>query len=161
MHYNFPARATRLPRPRTAIHHPAMAAGVADSTRLRSVLGSVDEVVIDCRQPRELARFWSAVLGGEVGERDADWCYIFPPGWSQLSFQRVPETKTIKNRLHIDVAVHDLASATEGAERIGAQRIGQVQHTASGSFQVLQDPEGNEWCLVVLGAGTPTRPDSS
>ena len=99
--------------------------------------------------------------GGEVGERDADWCYIFPPGWSQLSFQRVPEIKTIKNRLHIDVAVHDLASASKQAERIGARKVGEVQHTASGSFQVLQDPEGNEWCLVVPGVGAPTRPDSN
>jgi len=120
----------------------------------------VDEVVIDCREPRELARFWSAVLGGEVGERDVDWCYVFPPGWSQLSFQRVPEVKTVKNRLHIDVAVHDLASATDQAERIGARRIGEVQHTASGSFQVLQDPEGNEWCLVVPGPRAPVRSEA-
>jgi predicted enzyme related to lactoylglutathione lyase len=116
------------------------------------VLGSVDEVVTDCSRPRELALFWSAVLGGEVGERDADWCYIFPPGWTQLSFQRVPEPKTIKNRLHIDVAVDDLTSAIEHAEQIGARKVGEVQHTASGSFQILQDPEGNEWCLVVPAA---------
>ena len=120
------------------------------------MLGSVDEVVIDCSHPRELARFWSAVLGGEVGERDADWCYILPPGWTQLSFQRVPETKTIKNRLHIDVAVDDLVSAIEQAERIGAHRVGEVQHTGSGTFQVLQDPEGNEWCLVVPRAAPRT-----
>jgi predicted enzyme related to lactoylglutathione lyase len=124
------------------------------------VLGSVDEIVIDCAQPRELAQFWSSVLGGEIGERDADWVYIFPPGWSQLSFQRVPEMKTIKNRLHIDVAVQDLASTTQEAVRIGARKIGEVQDTASGSFQVLQDPEGNEWCLVVPGPRAPTRPDS-
>ena len=71
--------------------------------------------------------------------RSTTWCYIFPPGWSQLSFQRVPEIKTIKNRLHIDVAVHDLASATKQAARIGARKIGEVQYTASGSFQVM-DP---------------------
>ena len=71
------------------------------------------------------------------------------------------EIKTIKNRLHIDVAVHDLASATKQAERIGARKIGEVQYTASGSFQVLQDPEGNEWCLVVPGPRAPTRPDSN
>lgn len=125
------------------------------------MLGTVDEVVIDCHEPRALARFWSAVLGGDVGERDADWCYIFPPGWSQLSFQRVPEAKTVKNRLHIDVAVPDLGSATEHAERLGARRIGAIQHTASGSFQVLQDPEGNEWCLVVPGPRAPARADPS
>lgn len=122
------------------------------------MLGSVDEVVIDCREPRELVQFWAAVLGGEVGERDADWCYVFPPGWSQLSFQRVPEAKTVKNRLHIDVAVQDLVAATEHAERLGARRIGEVQHTVSGSFQVLEDPEGNEWCVVVPNPQAPVSP---
>lgn len=131
------------------------------SARVRAVLGAVDEVVIDCRAPRELATFWSAVLGGEVGERDVNWCYIFPPGWSQLSFQRVPEVKTIKNRLHIDVAVRDLASATEQAEHLGARRLGEIQHTANGSFQVLQDPEGNEWCIVVPGPHAPARPEAN
>lgn len=124
------------------------------------MLGSVDEVVIDCREPRQLAQFWAAVLGGEIGERNSDWCYIFPPGWSQLSFQRVPESKTVKNRLHIDVAVQDLAAATAQAALIGARRIGEVRHTASGSFQVLEDPEGNEWCLVVPSSLAPTAPQS-
>jgi hypothetical protein len=40
------------------------------------VLGRVDEVVIDCVEPREVASFWAAVLGGEVQERDPDWWYV-------------------------------------------------------------------------------------
>jgi hypothetical protein len=48
------------------------------------VLGRVDEVVIDCVEPREVASFWAAVLGGEVQERDPDWWYVVPPGWTQL-----------------------------------------------------------------------------
>ena len=72
------------------VPHSPFAAGEAlsvEEARIVIVLGSVDEVVVDCREPRQLAEFWAAVLGGEVGERDPDSCYISPPGWSQLSFQ--------------------------------------------------------------------------
>jgi predicted enzyme related to lactoylglutathione lyase len=107
-------------------------------------------LVVDCAKPRELAGFWAAVLGGEVQVRDPDWCHITPPGWTQLSFQRVPESKRVKNRLHIDVAVSDLGQAANDAEDLGAQRVGTTRQGAGGVFQVLHDPEGNEWCLVQL-----------
>ncbi|QWT24218.1 VOC family protein [Subtercola sp. PAMC28395] len=112
------------------------------------MIGSVDEIVVDCRHPEDLARFWAAILGGEPRGRDEAWWYIVPPGWSQLSFQKVPEPKSVKNRLHIDVRVGDIAEATREAERLGARRIGDVHADVAGSFQVLQDPEGNEWCVV-------------
>jgi hypothetical protein len=114
------------------------------------MLGRVDEVVLDCVNPRELAGYWAAVLGGDVQERDADRCYIVPPSWTQRSFQRVPESKVVKNRLHIGVAVDDLEQAAIDAEDLGARRVGTVQHGAGGVFQVLHDPEGNEWCLLRL-----------
>ena len=60
----------------------------------------------------------------------------------------VPEAKTVKNRLHLDVGVPDIASATDQAETLGAQRVGGIHSDTAGSFQVLLDPEGNEWCLV-------------
>ena len=106
------------------------------------------EVVIDCTDPGRLAQFWSRVLGGEPRERDAAWWYIEPPDWTRLSFQRVPEGKVVKNRIHPDVAVTDIAAATEQAESFGARRVGDVHHDRAGSFQVLLDPEGNEWCVV-------------
>jgi catechol 2,3-dioxygenase-like lactoylglutathione lyase family enzyme len=112
------------------------------------VLGGIDEVVIDCADPARLARFWAEVLGGEPQQRSANWCYVDPPGWTRLAFQRVSEGKAVKNRVHLDVAVGDIPAATVEAERLGARRMGEVQHDTAGSFQVLQDPEGNEWCLV-------------
>jgi predicted enzyme related to lactoylglutathione lyase len=115
----------------------------------RHVIGHVDEVVIDCADPEALATFWAHVLGGEPTGRDEAWWYILPPHWTQLSFQKVPEVKTIKNRLHIDVAVEDLAAATLQARQLGAECVGGVHHAKAGTFQVLLDPEGNEWCLVV------------
>lgn len=112
------------------------------------MIGRVDEIVVDCADPLALAEFWSTVLGGEPRRRDDDWCSIVPPGWTQLSFQRVPESKTVKNRVHIDVAVDDIETATVQAERLGARRLGEIHRGEAGSFQVLLDPEGNEWCVV-------------
>ncbi len=112
------------------------------------MIGSVDEVVIDCAEPAVLAAFWARVLGGEPVERDDAWWYVLPPGWTQLSFQRVPEPKSVKNRVHIDVRVDDIELATVQAETLGARRTGDVQRSGAGAFQVLLDPEGNEWCVV-------------
>jgi hypothetical protein len=115
------------------------------------MIGSIDEVVVDCANPGPLAAFWSGVLGGEARERDPNWWYLDPPGWTRLAFQRVPEAKTAKNRLHLDVEVTDIAAATAAAESIGARRLGQIHADTAGSFQVLLDPEGNEWCVVRPG----------
>ncbi|NAZ77014.1 VOC family protein [Kineococcus sp. T13] len=112
------------------------------------MIGSIDEVVIDCAQPAVLAAFWAEVLGGEPVGRDESWWYVLPPGWTQLSFQKVPEPKRVKNRLHLDVRVQDIQAATAQAEVLGARRVGEVHRDRAGSFQVLLDPEGNEWCVV-------------
>ena len=112
------------------------------------MIGSIDEVVIDCADPAALAAFWAQVLGGEPTERDEAWWSIRPPGWTQLAFQKVPEAKSVKNRLHLDVLVDDLARATAQAEALGRPARGGGAPRRAGSFQVLLDPEGNEWCVV-------------
>ena len=119
------------------------------------MIGRIDEVVIDCAAPPVLARFWAGVLGGEPQRRDDDWWYLDPPGWTRLALQRVPEPKTVKNRLHLDVLVEDIAAATRQAEALGATPVGPVHHGTAGSFQVLLDPEGHEWCLVRPADGPP------
>ncbi|MER2086789.1 VOC family protein [Rhodococcus sp. (in: high G+C Gram-positive bacteria)] len=112
------------------------------------MIGQVDEVVVDCSSPIALAKFWAGILGGQPVERNTAWAFVDPPGWTRLAFQRVPESKLTKNRLHIDVSVDDVVVATEAAERLGATRVGTVQEDPAGTFQVLLDPEGNEWCVV-------------
>ncbi|WP_029291488.1 VOC family protein [Cellulomonas sp. HZM] len=119
-------------------------------------LGRVDEIVVDCADPLALATFWSTVLGGEPAPRDPDWCRLQVPGWGLLAFQRVPEPKSTKNRLHLDVAVDDVDAAVERALTLGATPVGARHDDVAGSFHVLLDPEGNEWC-VVAPAGPPTR----
>jgi catechol 2,3-dioxygenase-like lactoylglutathione lyase family enzyme len=112
------------------------------------MIGRVDEVVVDCQDPAALSAFRASILGGEPVHRSATWSFIDPPGWSRLAFQKVPEPKQGKNRLHIDVEVDDVPTATTAAEALGAIRAGTIHGDAVGTFQVLRDPEGNEWCVV-------------
>lgn len=112
------------------------------------MIGRIDEVVFDCTDPAVLARFWAGVLGGHPAVRDDSWHFVDVPGFTRLAFQRVPEVKAGKNRLHLDVDVPNIDDAVVLAVSLGAEVLGDRHSDSAGSFQVLLDPEGNEWCLV-------------
>jgi len=113
-------------------------------------LGRLDVVAIDCNDPGPLVAFWSQVLGTTVASREDDWIALapVPEGGPHLAFQVVPEPKSGKNRVHLDVNVDDLATATPRVEQLGATRVGNVVVEDDGSYQVMLDPGGNEFCLV-------------
>jgi hypothetical protein len=108
------------------------------------------ELIVDCANPDRLAQFWCAVLGWQRRDGEGDEIEISGPEGSgpTLLFIRVPEPKTVKNRLHIDVNPVGCEQAEE-VERIlalGARHvdIGQGEQT----WVVLADPEGNEFCVL-------------
>ena len=113
------------------------------------------ELIVDCADPRRLAEFWSAVLGWQPTGRfdedvyDEDVEIAGPPGSGpSLVFVRVPEAKTVKNRLHVDVNPVGCEQEQE-VERLvglGARRIDIGQ--GESSWIVLADPEGNEFCVL-------------
>ncbi|MFD9790084.1 VOC family protein [Streptomyces sp. NPDC059070] len=107
------------------------------------------QLVVDCAAPDRLARFWAALLGGTPVVRDAGWAHLDPPGTARLAFQRVPEGKAGKNRLHLDLTVEDVTRARAAAVRLGATAVGTPVQDPQGTFQVMRDPEGNEFCFVV------------
>jgi predicted enzyme related to lactoylglutathione lyase len=119
-------------------------------------LGRLDEVVVDCLDPHALALFWQRVLGGDVVVQSDEWVAVTPPSGITVSFQRVPEPKTVKNRVHLDVMVDDYHEAATKAEAFGAHRVGAPQVDELGGFQVMHDPEGNEFCFIV--GPTPIDP---
>ncbi len=108
----------------------------------------IDEIVFDCADPAALVRFWANLVGGEPHDRSPDWSYIDVPDFTRLAFQRVPEGKKAKNRLHIDLVADDIEKFSAEAVRLGAKLSGGVVTQDVGSFQVLLDPEGNEFCFV-------------
>ncbi|QCX74700.1 Glyoxalase-like domain protein [Streptomyces sp. YIM 121038] len=111
----------------------------------------LQQIVVDCHEPKTLAAFWARILGGDPVGRARGWSHVELPGLPRLAFQPVPEGKTVKNRLHLDVAVDDIEAATTEAVRLGAARSGGTVTDDQGAFQVMLDPEGNEFCFVSAG----------
>ena len=64
-----------------------------------------------------------------------------------ILFLRVPEEKTSKNRIHIDLRPDDQALEIDRAEALGARRV-DVGQSDSASWVVMADPEGNEFCIL-------------
>ena len=116
-------------------------------------VGSFDALTIDCADPFELARFWGAVFGTGINSTlgDAHYVDLLPAqGVPILRFQRVPDDKVTKNRLHLDLLVEDLDEACGRVEALGGRRALEQLLTEYGwSWIVMEDPEGNEFCLVV------------
>jgi Glyoxalase-like domain len=110
----------------------------------------VSGITIDCVDPARLARFWSELL--ERAEQPS------LPGWRQvgsrgdpeppINFQPVPEPKTGKARLHLDVTVTDIEAGVRRVRELGGGELEQRQHYDEGVVVVMTDPEDNEFCLV-------------
>jgi NTP pyrophosphatase (non-canonical NTP hydrolase) len=121
----------------------------------------ITELVLDCRNPHALARFWCAVLGFETIEEDDDGSVaIGPPGQPEhgplpiLVFNATDDPRPRKLPLHIDV---NAVGTTQEEELkrlldLGA-RPADVGQTGAESWHVLRDPEGNEFCLLRSSVG--------
>lgn len=106
-------------------------------------------VVFDCAAPAALGEWWQRLVGGDLVYDDDGDATLHLPGWPRLDFIRVPEPKTVKNRVHLDLATADYETAVALAERVGAARATDVYD--GDVFAVFRDPEGNEFCLLRPG----------
>jgi hypothetical protein len=103
---------------------------------------------IDSTDPRKIAPFWEAALGWRRTYDKEDQIALEPPAGSpedgivpDLLFLRVPETKTVKNRLHLDLRPKDQAAEVTRLEALGARRVDVGQGEVS--WVVMEDPDGN------------------
>ncbi len=114
---------------------------------------------IDSASPARSADFWAAALGWRRTYAKDDQVVLEPPAGSpedgvtpDLLFLKVPEGKTVKNRLHLDLRPKDQAAEVARLEALGARRADVGQGPAS--WVVLADPDGNEFCVLApLPAG--------
>jgi hypothetical protein len=136
------------------------------------------QVVIDCADPGKLAQFWAESLHyilqppgpgydswedrlRDMGVPEERWndasAVVDPEGAGPRIFlQRVPEPKSVKNRVHLDLSVtagvhgedndEQLEAEATRLEAIGATRVRKMDEW-SGKWIVMLDPEGNEFCL--------------
>ncbi|MGW0252306.1 VOC family protein [Nocardia goodfellowii] len=115
----------------------------------------MSELVLDCVDAEELARFWCAVLEYRVLDRDTDGSIEIGPaagfGGPQptIIFSPTDQPKREKLRLHWDVSPTDVDQEAELARllALGARRV-DVGQGPDVSWHVLADPEGNEFCLL-------------
>ncbi|MBO0813408.1 MAG: VOC family protein [Microlunatus sp.] len=113
----------------------------------------IGAVTVDCQDPGPVARFWAAALDWVISrDQDPEWV-VEPPAGSRddcvvadLLFIKVPEPKTIKNRLHFDLRPEDQAAELARLEALGASRV-DVGQGEDKNWVVLADPAGNEFCL--------------
>lgn len=111
----------------------------------------ITQIAIDAVDPRRVAEFWSAVLDWEIVYAADDGVSLAPRdrAWPTIDVLPVPESKTIKNRLHLDVRA-DGSTTAEELQRLlalGATRV-DVGQGPDVTWVVLADPEGNEFCLL-------------
>ena len=124
-------------------------------------VGTVNGIVLDCADPEALARFWMALFAVDIDSVEED-----PPRYIDLStregvptirFQRVPEPKVAKNRLHLDIEVEDLDIAIARVESLGGTGVRGKEQEFGWDYRVMADPEGNEFCLISQAAADGRR----
>ncbi len=114
-------------------------------------IGTFQWLVIDTVDPVRISPFWCALLGAEErGWFGDDYLMLdTPDGAPQIAFQRVPEAKAVKNRLHVDVQVDELDDAARRIEGFGGSAVSAILELPGGyRWRVMADPEGNEFCIV-------------
>ena len=105
-------------------------------------------ITIDCLDPHLEARFWAGLLGGEPRASLPGWYELGERGSPRINLQPVPEPKTVKTRIHLDLTVEDIDRAAEAVVQAGGRATGERHDYAEGVVVVMADPEGNEFCLV-------------
>ena len=139
--------------------------------------GKIGNITFDCANPRELSHFWADVLGypraewppelkqqlldGGLTEADLELKSVAqdPTGEGQrLFFQKVPEGKTAKNRVHLDISAtpgryptpEELDAEKDRIVALGATVVQKYDSDWGGIRElhyIMQDPEGNEFCI--------------
>ena len=113
----------------------------------------IGNITFDCDDVLKIAAFWSAVLGRPVDKGSSEWFASIggadgarqEPAWY---FNKVPEPKLAKSRVHLDLVNPD-PSAIDELVQLGATVVG--DHEVQGGshrWTVMQDPEGNEFCIA-------------
>jgi hypothetical protein len=115
------------------------------------VAASIECIVIDCLNSRPVADFWMAALRYEVADRDGTWIKLRDPRGAgpPLAIDPVPESKIVKNRVHLDLKPTETMEAEVARlEQLGAQTVRIVRNNPDSVHTVMADPEGNEFCVV-------------
>jgi hypothetical protein len=112
----------------------------------------VSEIIIDCAEHGAVVDFWVAAMGYERHDENDQYVFLVPPdrgvaGRPVIGFQKVPEPKVVKNRIHLDLHAEVMADEVARLQGLGAtfvaeRSLGEIRWT------VMEDPERNEFCVA-------------
>jgi len=110
-------------------------------------------LVLDCAHPERLADFWSQAIGYTILGGAGSYMMLVDEAGQQpkLLLQRVEEAKAGKNRMHLDIEVPDVDGEVERLEALGASRVEDPRSEHGSRWVVMNDPEGNEFCVCDAG----------
>jgi predicted enzyme related to lactoylglutathione lyase len=110
---------------------------------------SLVHLTFDCDNPELVANFWVAATGYEKKVSNERMAYLASgkTGVPDMLFMKVPEAKTVKNRMHIDFETGDREGQIKRLVELGAKEL-ETHHDFGTSWTVMADPEGNEFCVV-------------
>jgi Glyoxalase-like domain len=128
-------------------------------------MARIRDLVFDCRHPASIARFWAAALddydvapydeaelarlraAGIYNTEDDPSVLVEPAAGTgpRMFFQLVPESKVVKNRVHLDLTSADVAAEIGRLTCLGARLLGEHER-----WVTMADPEGNEFCIMPL-----------
>ncbi len=109
----------------------------------------LSNIVIDCDNLDAGVAFWAGALGTQVATWESPYVFLkVTPGGLHIGLQHVPEPKTAKSRMHLDLLTDDLEAEVARLEALGARRQTFVEE-----WWVMQDPCGNEFCVLPAGKG--------
>ena len=107
-------------------------------------------IVLDCVDADALADFWAPALGFRRGQFHAPYVRLVDPNgrWPNLLLQQVPEPKSGKNRMHLDIQTFDVGVEVERLCALGARVVVPPHDDAGFLTAVLADPQDNEFCVI-------------
>jgi catechol-2,3-dioxygenase len=117
------------------------------------VIGKLETVVLDTRDPKALAGFYAELIGARITTEEDDWVSIVDGEGRKLSFQTSPEHEAPSfpdpagsQQFHVDVRVDDVDEAERKVLELGAVRVPDAHE--DNTFRVFRDPAGHPFCLV-------------
>lgn len=119
---------------------------------MAGITGRVTAITLDTNDIAGAVAFWSQLLDLEVLHEVDNFAALaaLSEGGPHLAFQLVPEPRTAKNRLHMDIAVSDREAFEDRIAQLGGEVLHDHQEGDLPPWTVMADPEGNEFCVYQI-----------
>ncbi len=111
---------------------------------------TIGNITFDCHDPRRVAEFWSAALGLTIEDGASEFFVSLssePATSPRMFFIKVPEGRTVKNRVHLDLSANDRVAEIARLVGLGATKMTDYDEWGH-SWTLLADVEGNEFCVA-------------